>query len=77
MTEQWRPNKIVVHGGNRLSWVDVSKLHEGRLVLRFENKGYTQIQLIVFNKLEVTLRCRLEHKPWGHAHPSRPFFDSS
>lgn len=29
VAEKWGPNKIVVHGGNSLSWVDVSKLHEG------------------------------------------------
>src|SRR6266550_7216917 len=58
MTKEWRPQKIVVHGRDSLSRVNVPKLHERRFVLRFKNKGDSQIQLVVFN--EFRLPCGVD-----------------
>lgn len=43
--EQWCADEVAVKSGYRLAWFYGAKLHEGGLVLRFQDEGGTKIEL--------------------------------
>ena len=45
MTKQRSADQVVVDGGDRLTGIDITELHERRLVLRFDDDRLSQVRL--------------------------------
>lgn len=45
VTEEGGANKIIVECRHSLARIDIAEFHEGRVVLRFQHEGNTQVEL--------------------------------
>jgi hypothetical protein len=45
MAEEWGSHEVIVQCRKCLARIDVTKLHKGRLILGFKDKGHPEIEL--------------------------------